>query len=102
MPSGYALELSLWSPRRRGCSARPLLLLWVPDTDCGRPGQPEALSDGLGRPCRTIHHPDTDQAPAPPAETAETADIKARMTDLRDLLKTSEADGHRSPGFGST
>ncbi|MFD5900897.1 MarR family transcriptional regulator [Streptomyces microflavus] len=54
-------------------------------TDCGRPGQPEALPDGLCRPCRTTHHPDTDDTPAPPAEAAG---IKARMTDLRGLLKS--------------
>ncbi|MFJ5736581.1 MarR family transcriptional regulator [Streptomyces microflavus] len=54
-------------------------------TDCGRPGQPEALPDGLCRPCRTTHRPDTDDAPAPPAEAAE---IKARMTNLRGLLRT--------------
>ncbi|MEU8440030.1 MarR family transcriptional regulator [Streptomyces microflavus] len=54
-------------------------------TDCGRPGQPEALPDGLCRPCRTTHHPDTDETPAPPAEAAQ---IKARMTDLRGLLRT--------------
>ncbi|MFF0261101.1 MarR family transcriptional regulator [Streptomyces microflavus] len=54
-------------------------------TDCGRPGQPEALPDGLCRPCRTTHRPDTDETPAPPAEAAE---IKARMTDLRGLLKS--------------
>ncbi|WP_405928903.1 MarR family transcriptional regulator [Streptomyces griseus] len=52
-------------------------------TDCGRPGQPEALPDGLCRPCRAAHHPDT-----PPAEAAEAADVRARMTNLRDLLKT--------------
>ncbi|BFP53667.1 hypothetical protein SCMC78_34740 [Streptomyces sp. CMC78] len=52
-------------------------------TDCGRPGQPEALPDGLCRPCRTTHHPDT-----PPTEAAEAADVRARMTNLRDLLKS--------------
>ncbi|MGY5003961.1 MarR family transcriptional regulator, partial [Streptomyces griseus] len=52
-------------------------------TDCGRPGQPEALPDGLCRPCRTTHHPDT-----PPTEATEAADVRARMTNLRDLLKT--------------
>ncbi|MCL6291339.1 MarR family transcriptional regulator [Streptomyces sp. 43Y-GA-1] len=52
-------------------------------TDCGRPGQPEALPDGLCRPCRTAHRPDT-----PPAEATEAADVRARMTNLRDLLKT--------------
>ncbi|MGW3832210.1 MarR family transcriptional regulator [Streptomyces microflavus] len=54
-------------------------------TDCGRPGQPEALPDGLCRPCRTTHRPATDETSAPPAEAAE---IKARMTDLRGLLKS--------------
>ncbi|WP_435797178.1 MarR family transcriptional regulator [Streptomyces microflavus] len=54
-------------------------------TDCGRPGQPEALPDGLCRPCRTTNRPDTDEAPIPPAEAAA---IKARMTNLRGLLRT--------------
>ncbi|MFJ7082555.1 MarR family transcriptional regulator [Streptomyces griseus] len=54
-------------------------------TDCGRPGQPEALPDGLCRPCRTTHSPESDKGPIPPAEAA---DVRARMTDLRDLLKT--------------
>ncbi|MEU4176926.1 MarR family transcriptional regulator [Streptomyces sp. NPDC026589] len=52
-------------------------------TDCGRPGQPEALPDGLCRPCRTAHTP-TDQTPPHPAEIA---DVKAHMSNLRDLLK---------------
>ncbi|MFI7239593.1 MarR family transcriptional regulator [Streptomyces cyaneofuscatus] len=54
-------------------------------TDCGRPGQPEALPDGLCHTCRTTHRPNADQAPIPPAEPA---DITARMTNLRGLLKT--------------
>ncbi|MDX5578481.1 MarR family transcriptional regulator, partial [Streptomyces sp. ID01-9D] len=54
-------------------------------TDCGRPGQPEALPDGLCRPCRTTHSPESDEGPIPPAEAA---DVRARMTNLRDLLKT--------------
>ncbi len=58
-------------------------------TDCGRPGQPEALPDGLCRPCRTTHHPDTPPTEATEAaEAAEAADVRARMTNLRDLLKT--------------
>ncbi|WP_345982886.1 MarR family transcriptional regulator [Streptomyces sp. DSS69] len=52
-------------------------------TDCGRPGQPEALPDGLCRPCRTTHQ--TGQAPTPATETTET---KTHITNLRDLLKT--------------
>ncbi|MGA5044441.1 MarR family transcriptional regulator [Streptomyces arboris] len=54
-------------------------------TECGRPGQPQALPDGLCHTCRITHQPTTDQAPIPPAEAA---DIKARMTNLRGLLKT--------------
>ncbi|MBK3583626.1 MarR family transcriptional regulator [Streptomyces sp. MBT57] len=54
-------------------------------TDCGRPGQPEALPDGLCRPCRTTHHPDTVQVPIHPTDTA---DVKARMSNLRGLLRT--------------
>ncbi|MFJ1590938.1 MarR family transcriptional regulator [Kitasatospora albolonga] len=50
-------------------------------TTCGRPGPPQALPDGLCRPCRTTH---TTEAPAQPAEIA---DIKAHMANLRDLLK---------------
>jgi len=46
-------------------------------TECGRPGRPEALPDGLCRPCRTTHQPPTTEA----------ADIKARMADLRGLLR---------------
>ncbi|CAO0833339.1 MarR family transcriptional regulator OS=Streptomyces microflavus OX=1919 GN=Smic_46600 PE=4 SV=1 [Streptomyces microflavus] len=54
-------------------------------TDCGRPGQPEALPNGLCRPCRTTHRPDTDQVPIHPTDTA---DVKARMSNLRGLLRT--------------
>ncbi|MFD4273056.1 MarR family transcriptional regulator [Streptomyces cyaneofuscatus] len=54
-------------------------------TDCGRPGQPEALPDGLCRPCRTTHQPNTDQTSVDPNDAA---DIEARMANLRDLLRT--------------
>ncbi|PVC82514.1 MarR family transcriptional regulator [Streptomyces sp. CS131] len=53
-------------------------------TDCGRPGRPEALPDGLCRPCRAAHS-GSDQATPDPTEVAA---VKARMADLRDLLKT--------------
>ncbi|MFI0934727.1 MarR family transcriptional regulator [Streptomyces sp. NPDC021019] len=61
----------------------PTRRLLMECTDCGRPGQPEALPDGLCRPCRTTHTP-TDQTPPHPAEIA---DVKAHMSNLRDLLK---------------
>ncbi|MFD3971854.1 MarR family transcriptional regulator [Streptomyces cyaneofuscatus] len=64
----------------------PARRILIECTDCGRPGQPEALPDGLCRPCRTTHQPEADQALIDPTEAA---DIKARMTDLRSLLKTA-------------
>ncbi|WP_326707751.1 MarR family transcriptional regulator [Streptomyces cyaneofuscatus] len=54
-------------------------------TDCGRPGHPEALPDGLCRPCRTTHNQTTAETPDHPGEAA---DIKTHMTNLRDLLRT--------------
>ncbi|MFE8972214.1 MarR family transcriptional regulator [Streptomyces cyaneofuscatus] len=63
----------------------PARRILIECTDCGRPGQPEALPDGLCRPCRTTRQPNTDQTPIDPTEAA---DIEARMANLRDLLKT--------------
>ncbi|MET9943181.1 hypothetical protein ABZ086_36140, partial [Streptomyces halstedii] len=57
-------------------------------TDCGRPGQPEALPDGLCRPCRETHSQGTAENPDHTTEGDEAADIKTHMTNLRDLLKT--------------
>ncbi|MEU5170058.1 MarR family transcriptional regulator [Streptomyces mutomycini] len=49
-------------------------------TECGRPGSPEALPDGLCRPCRTT----PPEAPAaPPAER----DVNALVNQLRDLTR---------------
>ncbi|MFD4791915.1 MarR family transcriptional regulator [Streptomyces anulatus] len=57
--------------------------LLVECTDCGRPGPPQALPDGLCRPCRTTH----SGAPENPPHPADIADVKAHMNNLRDLLK---------------
>ncbi|MEV6439879.1 MarR family transcriptional regulator [Streptomyces anulatus] len=54
-------------------------------TDCGRPGQPEALPDGLCRPCRETHSGSADGENSP--HPADIADVKAHMNNLRDLLK---------------
>ncbi|QYA99314.1 MarR family transcriptional regulator [Streptomyces anulatus] len=54
-------------------------------TDCGRPGQPEALPDGLCRPCRETHSGSADGESSP--HPAEIAHVKAHMNNLRDLLK---------------
>ncbi|MFF2222569.1 MarR family transcriptional regulator [Streptomyces globisporus] len=53
-------------------------------TDCGRPGQPEALPDGLCRPCRAAHSAG-GRPPSP--DPTEIAAVKAHMTNLRGLLK---------------
>ncbi|MFJ6510602.1 MarR family transcriptional regulator [Streptomyces sp. NPDC091406] len=53
-------------------------------TDCGRPGRPEALPDGLCRPCRAAH---SEGDGASSIDAAEIADVKAHMANLRDLLK---------------
>ncbi|MFD8956836.1 MarR family transcriptional regulator [Streptomyces anulatus] len=57
--------------------------LLVECTDCGRPGPPQALPDGLCRPCRTAHAGAAENPPHP----ADIADVKAHMNNLRDLLK---------------
>ncbi|MEU2406015.1 hypothetical protein SSPNP10_08965 [Streptomyces sp. NP10] len=57
--------------------------LLVECTDCGRPGQPEALPDGLCRPCHTAHSAGGRPSPDP----TQIAAVKAHMANLRDLLK---------------
>ncbi|MET8881112.1 MarR family transcriptional regulator [Streptomyces rubiginosohelvolus] len=61
----------------------PAPRLLVECTDCGRPGPPEALPDGLCRPCHTAHSADGPPSPDP----TEIAAVKAHMANLRDLLK---------------
>ncbi|MFI7285248.1 MarR family transcriptional regulator [Streptomyces anulatus] len=61
----------------------PARRLLMECTDCGRPGQPEALPDGLCRPCREAHSVNEEDSTRP----AEIADFKAHMSNLRDLLK---------------
>ncbi|MEU8668536.1 MarR family transcriptional regulator [Streptomyces anulatus] len=66
-------------------SPAPTRRILMECTDCGRPGQPEALPDGLCRPCRETHPGSAggENSPRP----AEIADVKAHMNNLRDLLK---------------
>ncbi|WP_032767622.1 hypothetical protein [Streptomyces griseus] len=61
----------------------PTLRLLVECTDCGRPGPPEALPDGLCRPCHTTHTTGGQPSPDP----TQIAAVKAHMANLRDLLK---------------
>ncbi|MFJ3599784.1 MULTISPECIES: MarR family transcriptional regulator [unclassified Streptomyces] len=61
----------------------PTRHLLVECTDCGRPGPPQALPDGLCRPCRTTHPTNHH----PPADPTQIAAVKAHMANLRHLLK---------------
>ncbi|WP_435856727.1 MarR family transcriptional regulator [Streptomyces rubiginosohelvolus] len=61
----------------------PTHRLLVECTDCGRPGPPEALPDGLCHPCHTADS--TGARPSPDA--TQIAAVKAHMANLRDLLR---------------
>ncbi|MEV3929476.1 MarR family transcriptional regulator [Streptomyces sp. NPDC049944] len=52
-------------------------------TECGRPGPPEALPDGLCRPCRTTASPAPSATATPPVER----DVHALVSQLRDLTR---------------
>ncbi|MFH9114933.1 MarR family transcriptional regulator [Streptomyces globisporus] len=62
----------------------PTRRLLVECTDCGRPGPPEALPDGLCRPCHQTH---TTHGNTTPPDPTELASVKAHMANLRTLLK---------------
>ncbi len=62
----------------------PVGRILVECTECGTPGPPEALPDGLCRPCRESHSNETGNSPTTPTAAP---DIKARMANLRNLLK---------------
>ncbi|MEV8007082.1 MarR family transcriptional regulator [Streptomyces parvus] len=61
----------------------PTRRLLVECTDCGRPGPPEALPDGLCRPCHTAHSASDQPSPDP----TQIAAVKTHMANLRTLLK---------------
>ncbi|WP_432024147.1 MarR family transcriptional regulator [Streptomyces parvus] len=61
----------------------PTRRLLVECTDCGRPGPPEALPDGLCRPCHQTHTAGGQPSPDP----TQIATVKAHMANLRTLLK---------------
>ncbi|MFF5770028.1 MarR family transcriptional regulator [Streptomyces californicus] len=58
--------------------------LLVECTNCRRPGPPEALPDGLCRPCHHAHTHDSDPTTPTPDEVAA---VKAHIANLRHLLK---------------
>ncbi|MFD4015828.1 MarR family transcriptional regulator [Streptomyces sindenensis] len=65
-------------------TAAPRILMEC--TECGRPGQPEALPDGLCRPCRAAHS-EGHEAEAGSPDPTEIAAVKTHMANLRTLLK---------------
>ncbi|GAB2936518.1 hypothetical protein GCM10027028_41130 [Streptomyces sundarbansensis] len=74
LPTGASTPADTPTPARR---------ILVECTDCGRPGPPQALPDGLCRPCHRAH---TTAGDAPPDPT-QIAAVKAHMANLRHLLK---------------
>ncbi|MFD5680740.1 MarR family transcriptional regulator [Streptomyces bacillaris] len=68
----------------RPTPATPATRVLVECTECGTPGPPQALPDGLCRPCRQTR----DTSPENPPPTLTTPpDIKTHMANLRNLLK---------------
>ncbi|MFJ4706706.1 MarR family transcriptional regulator [Streptomyces anulatus] len=65
----------------------PTRRILVECTDCGAPGRPEALPDGLCRPCRTAHPSSTAEEPVDTGDLPHAPDIGAYIAELRDLLK---------------
>ncbi|MFE3662915.1 MarR family transcriptional regulator [Streptomyces sp. NPDC059164] len=74
LPTGASTPADTPAPARR---------ILVECTDCGRPGPPEALPDGLCRPCHRAHTTAGDSPPDP----TQIAAVKAHMANLRHLLK---------------
>ncbi|MGW0791883.1 MarR family transcriptional regulator [Streptomyces sp. NPDC002911] len=64
-------------------AASPGRRLLAECTECGRPGAPEALPDGLCRPCRTNASGTASTTPTPSAER----DVHALVSQLRDLTR---------------
>ncbi|MFJ3998404.1 MarR family transcriptional regulator [Streptomyces parvus] len=62
----------------------PTRRLLVECTDCGRPGPPEALPDGLCRPCHQTH---TTGSNTTSPDATQIAAVKTHMANLRTLLK---------------
>ncbi|WP_404952322.1 MarR family transcriptional regulator [Streptomyces sp. ARC12] len=61
--------------------------LLVECTECGAPGRPEALPDGLCRPCRTARSSSTADEPVGAVGLPDAPGIGAYIAELRDLLK---------------
>lgn len=65
-------------------SDAPVRRVLMECTECGVPGPPEALPDGLCRPCRT---PSPEAGTPTPVEVPEQRDIHALVGSLRNLMQ---------------
>ncbi|MGI5053521.1 MarR family transcriptional regulator [Streptomyces sp. JAC18] len=63
---------------------RPVHRVMLECTECGTPGRPEALPDGLCRPCRS---PGGNAAPVVPVGRPSEEEVRTFTAGLRDLLK---------------
>ncbi|MFJ1831731.1 MarR family transcriptional regulator [Streptomyces sp. NPDC088178] len=78
-------------PAAREVLAAPVRRVMVECTRCGTPGRPDALPDGLCRPCRrvvdgTAVGPEPTTGPAIASDVRD-RDVRAHVSELRDLLK---------------
>ncbi|MEU7329293.1 MarR family transcriptional regulator [Streptomyces parvus] len=71
-------------PATTASTPAPTRRLLVECTDCGRPGPPEALPDGLCRPCHQAHTTGGNTTSPDPTQIAA---VKTHMANLRTLLK---------------
>ncbi|WP_254875203.1 MULTISPECIES: MarR family transcriptional regulator [unclassified Streptomyces] len=76
-------QLPATTPNTPADTPTPTRRLLVECTDCGRPGQPEALPDGLCRPC----HQTLTAGDQPSPDPTQIAAVKTHMANLRTLLK---------------
>ncbi|MGC5535545.1 MarR family transcriptional regulator [Streptomyces sp. SR-10] len=71
-------------PAEQAPPGTPTRRILVECAECGAPGRPEALPDGLCRPCRTSS---TADKPVVTGGLPDAPDIGAYIAELRDLLK---------------
>ncbi|MFH9264660.1 MarR family transcriptional regulator [Streptomyces sp. NPDC017546] len=74
-------------PAEPAAPGTPTRRILVECAECGAPGRPEALPDGLCRPCRTAHTSSTAEEPVDTGQVPHAPDIGAYIAGLRDLLK---------------
>ncbi|MFJ2220323.1 MarR family transcriptional regulator [Streptomyces anulatus] len=74
-------------PAENAAPGVPTRRLLVECTECGAPGRPEALPDGLCRPCRAARTSSTADEPVGAVDLPDAPDIGAYIAELRDLLK---------------